>query len=204
MAYWNRQKIYSVDKPVVAFADGVATPHSVTLDAANFFPNYTEADNAGKKVYAGGHFICLTGGAYRFLPRSVVGSTAFATGNANGSVTLPYLYKVGDVLTTYDKTSASPTFTAVGTIQSINYETGAITLGANAANAAAASAGIAVNVPFADILGIHEHSLDFELRPIQNIAVISKASGVYEGSLPFIDAHLREYFRDRLNIRTKF
>jgi len=205
MAYWNRQNPYQQDKPVVAFAEHVSAPHSVTLAEENVFPNYTTPGLNGRKSYPGGHFVYDAGnGVFRFLPRSAVGSTPFGTGNPNGSVVTPYVFTVGDVITTYSLTAANPTFTAVGTINAINYETGAIVLSANAANAAATGAGIAVNVAPASILGVHEHSLDFYERPRQNIALISRAAGLYRNSLPHIDAHLEEIFRDRLNIRVKF
>lgn len=205
MAYWNRQNSYQQDKPVVAFADNVSAPHSITLDAANVFPNYVTAGMNGRKSYPAGHFIYDAGsGIFRFLPRSVVGATAFSTSSTAGSVATPYLFKVGDVITTYSISSTSPTFNALGTISAINYETGAITLGANSVTAAATGVGVAVNVPLASILGVHERSLDFDQRPRQNIAVISKAAGVYRNSLPVIDSHLEEVFRDRLNIRVKF
>lgn len=66
-----------------------------------------------------------TGGLYRRRTRSLVGSTAFSTANANGSVADPSLFRVGDVLT-------NASGATVGTIATIDPETGAVTLGANA------------------------------------------------------------------------
>lgn len=203
MAYWNRQKTYTVDKPVVAFVDGVAAPYSVTINSDDFNPNYKD-DNKGKKTYPAGHFICKQGSSIRFLPRSKVVTTGFTTSSTSGIIDNPYLFKAGDVIKAYDTTSKTPTFTTIGTIQFINYETGFINLTANAAVNAPVGTGVAVDIPMEDILGVHEHSLDFEERPIQNIAVISKAHGVYKTSLPVVDAQLEEYFRSSLNIREKF
>ena len=54
------------------------------------------------------------------------------------------------------------------------------------------------------ILGIHEHSLDFTDVPTIDVAVISKAAGVYANNLPYHDPQLLYAFQSTLNPRTSF
>lgn len=55
-----------------------------------------------------------------------------------------------------------------------------------------------------NILGIHEHSLDFTDIPTVDVAVISRAAGIYANNLPYSDPDLLSAFQTSLNPRVKF
>lgn len=93
MSYWNQHKPYGVDKAIVAFADDISTPHSLTVTS-----DYLGIDADGRKALTAGHFVARVGSNYRFLPRATV-STAFSTGAATGNVSSPAnVFIPGDVL----------------------------------------------------------------------------------------------------------
>lgn len=93
----------------------------------------------------------------------------------------------------------------LGTIASIadpnNAEQRVVTLAANAAYVLPTNTPVGVNV--SKYLGIYPHHLDLLEDPIVHIAPITKADGVYEANLPYIDAQLKRIFRD-LNINKYF
>lgn len=196
MAYWNRQDIFTADKPIIAFPDGVAAPYSVNLAASTF--GY---DTSLKKTFTAGYFIARIGTTYRLLPRALA-TAATTTSSPTVVVADATPFVVGDVLTTFDSTDAAPTYTSIGTISAINYATKTITLGANAAAAVANGAGVGVEVD--EVIGVYPHSQNFDNKPVAQIAVVNKAKGVYKLALPYIDQELLTSFGLHLNIRDKF
>lgn len=92
----------------------------------------------------------------------------------------------------------------LGTISSIAAPNAAgervITLAANAAYALPAGSNIGVAVD--TYLGIYPYNLDLSEQPMEHIAPICEADGVYEQNLPYCDAQLKRRFRDlRINKR---
>ncbi|MFN7161347.1 MAG: hypothetical protein ACK4NC_07160 [Candidatus Gracilibacteria bacterium] len=55
-----------------------------------------------------------------------------------------------------------------------------------------------------NILGVHEHALDFTDAPTLDVAVITKAAGVYAQNLPYKDPELLYAFQQSLNPRESF
>lgn len=92
MAYWNRQNAYSIDKPIVAFPDGIETPHSLTVT-----DTFLTAASDSRKTLPAGFFVAKVGSDYRFLPRATV-TVAATTGAATISVAYPEVLVAGDVL----------------------------------------------------------------------------------------------------------
>lgn len=80
----------------------------------------------------------------------------------------------------------------IGTIQSIDYQTGDITLAANAA--VLVPMGVGFGTLQQRIYGLYNHSTDFTERPTCNLAAITEASGVYLQALPYYDLELRARF----------
>jgi hypothetical protein len=79
-----------MDKPIVAFPDGVRTPYNATILA-----NTITADAYGKKTVPAGMHVARIGTAYRFLPHASV-VTAFSGTSGKLSLAAPFL--PGDVL----------------------------------------------------------------------------------------------------------
>jgi hypothetical protein len=99
MAYFRFQDTYKVDKPIIAFAEGVSAPFSVTLKASDYGPNYTDGID-GKKYFPAGHFIYRdSDGNNKILPRTLItnliNDRVDITMNLTIEVKLPYLFKVG-------------------------------------------------------------------------------------------------------------
>lgn len=93
MGYWNQQSPYTIDKAIIAFADDISTPYSVTVNATDI-----SADSASRKALPAGLFVAQVGNSVRFLPRGTV-SAAFSTGAATGTVSTPAnVFIPGDVL----------------------------------------------------------------------------------------------------------
>lgn len=131
MAYWNRQNAYTIDKPIVAFPDGIETPHSVTVT-----DTYLTAASDGRKTLTAGFFVAQVGSNYRFLPRATV-TTAASTGAATVSVAYPEVFVAGDVLTIVEP---SAYITLTGTWNS--GETLLITIGGTTYTYTSGSAGV--------------------------------------------------------------
>ena len=79
--------------------------------------------------------------------------------------------------------------TALGTISSVS-TAGVITLGAN--SAVAAPIGARVGVRFGELLGVFEHSIDFNTLPSKDIApVFGCDTGIYTVNLPYVDEDIK-------------
>lgn len=122
---------------------------------------------ATQRIFPPGMFVSLhTGGKYRLLPRARTTALA-STGQAIVVVNplLAGVFIVGDVLNVIADNAAGTPGNAVGTVQSINYATGAITLAANLSAGVASGAIIGVSgaVPFAMISP--NTAIDFQLNP---------------------------------------
>lgn len=93
----------------------------------------------------------------------------------------------------------------VGTISAIGAANAdgerVITLAANAAYALPANSNVGVVVD--KFIGIYPHHLDFTDTPMEHIAPICEADGVYEQNLPYVDMQLKRQFRD-LRIDKRF
>lgn len=90
--------------------------------------------------------------------------------------------------------------TAIGTITAIATD-GTVTLAANAG--INVPVGARVGVRFTQALGLYGHSIDFKVKPVNTIAPVVEATGVYETNLPYIDEDLRRRF-PQLLINKKF
>jgi len=194
MAYWNQTQSYATDKPVIAFVDNVAAPHSVTVTDGLLGLN-----RELNKTFPAGLFIANYSGTFSFLKRSfvtnVASTTVFTASNAE-------LFKVGDVIVRYVVAGTDNASAAVGTIAGIDYSTGVITLAAAATNAITAGTHSVGVVP-TEVLGVHPHSVSFDNAPRHHLNAINQAGGVYEGVLPYVDGHIKTQL-SALNIRTKF
>ena len=79
--------------------------------------------------------------------------------------------------------------TALGTISSVS-TAGVITLAAN--SAVAAPVGARVGVRFTELLGVFEHSIDFNTLPSKDIApVFGCDTGIYTVNLPYVDEDIK-------------
>lgn len=95
MPYWNQQPPYVTDKAIIAFADGVQTPISLTIGDEFITAGAT---TAGRKTVPAGLFVAKTfSGAFRFLPR--VKALTSSLLSATLSVNPAYLLVPGDVIT---------------------------------------------------------------------------------------------------------
>lgn len=92
MSFWNIQRPYYQDKPVVG-SHYFSAERSITLSRDN-----VGFDQYGVKAVPAGLFIARVGGVDRFLPRAMVRETAVGTGSDQVKVTLPEVFSVGDVL----------------------------------------------------------------------------------------------------------
>ncbi len=102
MAYFRFQDTYKVDKPIIAFAEGVSAPFSVTLKASDYGLNYTDGID-GKKYFPAGHFIYRdSDGNNKILPRTLItnitNNQVGTTMNLTIEVKLPYLFKQGQLV----------------------------------------------------------------------------------------------------------
>lgn len=79
--------------------------------------------------------------------------------------------------------------TALGTILTVS-TAGVITLAAN--SAVAAPVGARVGVRFGELLGVFEHSIDFNTLPSKDIApVFGCDTGIYTVNLPYVDEDIK-------------
>lgn len=92
MAYWNVQKPFVMDKPIVGTVY-FSAEKSVRIEATNVGMN-----EYGLKAVPAGLFVANVGGVDRFLPRDTVRATAVGTGSTLVKVNYPELFKTGDVL----------------------------------------------------------------------------------------------------------
>lgn len=92
MSYWNIQRPYTQDKPVVG-SHHFSAERSVTLSASN-----VGLDQYGYKAVPAGMFIANVGGTDRFLPRDSARTAIVASTTTVIGVNLPQVFKVGDVL----------------------------------------------------------------------------------------------------------
>ena len=93
MSYWNIQRPYMQDKPVVG-SHHFSAEKSVTL-----LDNYVGLDQYGVRSVPAGLFVANVGGVDRFLPRDTVRTTALVAGSSQViKVNYPELFQVGDVL----------------------------------------------------------------------------------------------------------
>jgi hypothetical protein len=126
---WSRNEPFVREKPIVAFVDGVETPHSVMLSNSRVAFN-----EEGKKTVPEGIFICRIGSEFHCLPRAKA-TAAFSTTSNAGSIDLSRLFTAGDVLTViegHQVVTFSGTWNANSVIE-ITLPTGAkksLTLGA--------------------------------------------------------------------------
>lgn len=82
--------------------------------------------------------------------------------------------------------------TAIGTISSINGETGVITLGANAGVAVPAGIGIGASVK--EVVGLTCGAMDFSDQNRINLALLTASSGVRIEMLPYFEESFRTQF----------
>lgn len=82
--------------------------------------------------------------------------------------------------------------TPIGTIASINGESGTATLTSNAS--AALPAGVNIGVYVNNILGLHVHSVDYTSAEIRDLALYTEALGVRIHLLPYFDGDIARRF----------
>jgi hypothetical protein len=92
MTYWNIQKPFNQDKPIIGSIYFNAEK-SVRIAATTVGLN-----SEGIKAVPAGLFVANVGGTDRFLPRDEVRATAIGTGSTLVKVNYPELFQVGDVL----------------------------------------------------------------------------------------------------------
>ncbi len=91
MSYFRRES-YVQSSAILAFCEGLAAPHSVTITN-----DYVQGNKSGFKEVPAGLFVAKVGNVFRFLPRGVV-TTAITTGSAAVVLNTWQLFKAGDVL----------------------------------------------------------------------------------------------------------
>jgi hypothetical protein len=93
MSFWNIQRPFNQDKPVIG-SHYFSAEKSVTLSAT-----YVGLNEYGVKAVPAGLFIANVGGIDRFLPRDTVRTTAI-TGSSSTAIKVNYpeLFRAGDVL----------------------------------------------------------------------------------------------------------
>lgn len=225
MAYWIRSKPYEVDKPIVAFADNVSVPYSVMLSANGLAANYhdfTPSDH--KKTYPAGLFIYReSDGTHRFLPFvKVVEQVSASSGTYVFKVTNGYVltwakdhnkkFALVPINSEEDHSKKPASEVPLLTLTNLDHFNHNFTFTHDTSSAA-----MPTTIPentyalklyqgfdSSNILGVYEHAVDFTYAPTANIAVVSKAAGVYKDNLPYTDAFIEEYFRSTLNIRDMF
>lgn len=92
MSYWNIQRPFMQDKPIVG-SHHFSAEKSVNVDRETVGKN-----KYGVRAVPAGLFIARVGGVDRFLPRDFVREDAVATNSAQVKVSLPEVFKVGDTL----------------------------------------------------------------------------------------------------------
>ena len=93
MVTWNQRAPYLTDKAILAFADGVQTPISVTvpdtfITAGESYP--------GRKTVPAGLFVAEVNDVFRFLPRAKL--LAGFAGAISFTASPSYVFAAGDVL----------------------------------------------------------------------------------------------------------
>ena len=93
MSFWNIQRPFNQDKPVIG-SHFFSAEKSVTLSAT-----YVGLNEYGVKAVPAGLFIANVGGVDRFLPRDTVRTTALTSSSSTVvKVNYPELFQAGDVL----------------------------------------------------------------------------------------------------------
>lgn len=118
MATWTRKESHISDPPILAFADNVSTPYSITL-----LDDKVNLDASGKRTFPAGMIICKIGSEYRLLPRGTTAAAITASSTTSFTVSPYQGFYAGDVLS-----SILPftTVTAAGTYA--NTETATVTI----------------------------------------------------------------------------
>lgn len=102
--------------------------------------------------------------------------------------TLPTISEGGTVTATLSGTTLAVNTTPIGTIKTINAETGVVYL--EAVGGVAVPVGMRIGVPVNKVLGLHSHAIDFTNAPSKDIAVCNESRGVRIQFLPYYDADL--------------
>ena len=92
MSFWNIQRPYRKDKPIVG-SHYFSAEKSVTLSNTNVGLN-----EYGVKAVPAGLFIARVNGVDRFLPRDTVRGVDVATNSTQVQVNMPEVFNAGDVL----------------------------------------------------------------------------------------------------------
>ena len=91
MSYFRRES-YVQSSAILAFCEGLAAPHSITITN-----DYVQGNKNGFKEVPAGLFVSRVGSVFRFLPRGVV-TEAVSTSSASVKLNTWQLFKAGDVL----------------------------------------------------------------------------------------------------------
>lgn len=98
----------------------------------------------------------------------------------------------GTVTATLSGAILATNATPIGTIQSINPITGDVTLSANSSVVLPVGTGIGVHIN--KILGLHVHSVDFDIATAKDLALYTQAAGVRIQYLPYYDGLIKTVF----------
>lgn len=98
----------------------------------------------------------------------------------------------GTVTATLSGAILATNTTSIGTIQSINPITGDVTLSANSSVVLPVGTGIGVHIN--KILGLHVHSVDFDIATAKDLALYTQAAGVRIQYLPYYDGLIKTVF----------
>jgi hypothetical protein len=91
MSYFRRET-YNQSSAILAFCEGLAAPHSVTITSDS-----VQGNKDGFKEVPAGLFVSKVGNVFRFLPRAVV-TEAISTSSPAVKLNVWQLFKAGDVL----------------------------------------------------------------------------------------------------------
>lgn len=172
------------DISVLWTAEGLRSPRHVDIDTSLY---------TVQKTFPPGMFVGTIAASdkVRLLPAAVVtAGTTTSQAVVTVAPSIVGVFVVGDVLTVITA-STGAAGGAVGTIQSINYTTGAITLAANSSTALTANTtivGIATSIPVGMISP--NTTVDFSMNPVPQYGAFVSAS-VVRARMPYWAAYLK-------------